>query len=1504
MSQDVSGPGQYQKVNPRCYTHADVLKHFRPIVELKQLRKLWDVELRCHMFGNPLDPTFEAVNIGDVELPGFARGPFTVRMHKKLHRTLVAAFTEIQNLGLAYKLWPMGEGAQYCFRYTDKNVELLRSRKEYAGITSNFKAAMARRDRELGLSKEVVGNKPKFHRLSRHSWGIAIDLNPSTNPMKTGARFDIPYDIVKVMSRHGFHWGGYYENDAHDYMHFEYGFDTIEAVNVEETSSVAFPFGAGQTRQSPLKHYARAESQEGGFYPLGMFQNIHAGVHLTPPPRVTGNQPVHALLPGYVVAARLVDCDHAGGDPGMIRTITGGQSLGFVLLRHDLYDEAEVEAAAREAKEKKTEPKPPKPHVLYSLYMHLIAPEWGQQLASPTADRTTDRPASFLDVPWLAALLQMQFGAVVDLNPASSTFGRTFWSIKSATKDDTQFEVFGREKILANIDGVRCALFKPTPPEVTQAIEAFHKGSTVTFDSEVFHVACGESVGLVPAGKPLHWEVFSLGGADGGIQLIRQQAGALDIKLVDAKEAEGKQDNFLTMPNQLRPGDGTNEVKEFLGASGSDIVNSLADDGYAPILLRHMQDDKTLPAAVPVRAPRTYLLKLQLNNPTKYKGTAAGGFEIEVEYFADGVSLGSPQLVKVTNINKTQANVSLDVPVGADEIELWSKHVFIEPVTAKDGKKEEETRSKARFALCKAATPHRFRDVVVEHVDEWTPDGLDAALKTRNEAGMLWELVPGLRAGKLPDSELDKVKKGLRPLSWWARPEDEEFGEVLFHGKDGASVFGTGDHQLPPDARIVNMHPVSAAWLLDLLLEAKRIRVRNQWPEIHLRKGADTTKPPFLGMPFDGKTMRTGVSSFPVLVQHGFGTGATEITFTLTLGERKLEIGRARLQDGVAFVARPFPAWGKWQLSASEESTEGRQELSAAQTVNLSGTVPMPELLSDTFDLRLHAPVTKGKKAAKVEVPPPAMGVLTAVKACPAVLAGYVTFDCWRAPAGASPDLGTPPLQPEVAVPVAAKVQKEDDTKRTVGGLMFRSGFIIGKSNDRAGSKARVTRSFSFMDFIKGPDGAPVFASDVNEFLLAVPLANRLQALHDRCLDKKAGTPTRIRLRRLSENGRVLDVAPASRKREDCNVIAAQASKLPASFFFSHEVVDGDPPVVRLTYKKTEDNGLLDFELDAGEALGVVAAQLLPEDDGSRLHVRPRFLAPNGGHFVLQQTAEREEGTGYVHVGADAIRKACGETKEDLIDLPADELFPPIDRMAFGTMKCRMDRERVYTEVPLVGPIAEWQAGSPRIRMTVGEASVLAGTIRGKTLMADWDLLDRKRKNRPMPDRWGNVMRFTTEFLHPEAMTAIPAGCSGEIDLQPQIESLTWEAQGDKISLRGQARAVLTSAQFRIEVERELDREWKLQPTVIARIQYGRSDMAHLGRCASDSSFQAWIALKYFQEPGRYRFRWKLVLPVVTSSNDEHAPAVPKKTEVMSGPMTLTAGPPSKRGRTWMVEKL
>lgn len=57
-------------------------------------------------------------------------------------------------------------------------------------------------------------------KLSTHAWGISIDLNPFENARGTSGRMSP--EVVNVFQSNGFKWGGDWQGERSDPMHFQF----------------------------------------------------------------------------------------------------------------------------------------------------------------------------------------------------------------------------------------------------------------------------------------------------------------------------------------------------------------------------------------------------------------------------------------------------------------------------------------------------------------------------------------------------------------------------------------------------------------------------------------------------------------------------------------------------------------------------------------------------------------------------------------------------------------------------------------------------------------------------------------------------------------------------------------------------------------------------------------------------------------------------------------------------------------------------------------------------------------------------------------------------------------------------------------------------------------------------------------------------------------------------------------------------------------------------------
>ena len=1425
----------FQSPHDPCLTDQAVVKLFGPT---RARRELQGFEKRALLLGNPILDSFDDDEIVRTELVGF--GPkkdltHTIRMNRRLASILQAAFERIKAEGLSYTLRPEVIGGYY-FRYV-KNPSVtatIKNRPEYAGLRAKYgkhfdgdwAALCAEQDRRNKTFDDKVpragSGKPvsKKDLLSNHSFGSAVDINYDTNPFDAKKRFDMPLRIVEIMEGYGFYWGGYY----HDYMHFEYLQASIAGVPDEAPPVVAFPYGRAGKRESPIKYYFLNEAGPGGFFPLGLRQNLHAAVHLDPPPGASGPLvPVTAGMPGYIVAARLM-APGTGGDNPTAQRVSDGRYLGFVLLRHEFFPVA-AQAGSGGAS--------PKIHPLYSLHMHLTPPTWGN------ADLE-----GFDKAPWLSAFLEMQFGGVVDLDPASPDVGKTFWAKRPVAADAAEIAVHGRDKsIAAKRDGKLAALVKPSPEDVGQAIRAFKDGCIVTFDRPLFQVSPGEIIGFVseapgpkdPGGdggaragaRYLHWEIFSLAGEGGGVQLLRSKADGMAATLKDVKEQ--RENNFFDMPSPLDPSP-PNEIRQILGSTGVKVLDDIKTLEYGNNLREYFNDGTSFVSGA--SKPFTCPLKVTLEDPHQWNK----GGTLEVTYRRAGEEIGKEEVP----VSGGKASVTLQVPVDADEIALWSAAFFLDTPDAAATPDGRKARLASRIDLFNAVVPGRWRNLVLEHIDEWTIKGLGKQLEARRKAGQLAWLMPG---GKDTDEAFENLKKELRPLAWWSRKKtnDDPYGEVSVLGAetDEKSLFGAGDHLLPEDASIASMHPITALWLADILAEKGTVAATKTWPPVTLRRSEQTRKPPFLGLLFTGTEARVGIDAIAVLVQHGYHDGdgslGSAVTFWVKSGSGAPKVlGRADYVEGVAVLHLRLFVWGDVEIYATAGETA---RLQPAKTQDTTARLQKPGLFGTTFEL--------GVAADKIR--PRATGRFISHEACPVALAGFIALDYWKVGKGATADFGAAPTPGKVAVPVLALRMSADE--RTENGLKLNGEYVVGAAKPKANPK--VTPDFSLQSFRTHPKFKQVFAGDA--FMLAMPLAQRLQTLRGLCRVAGAkGKDLPVAIKRLERDGLSLLVVPTSEKPADVDRLMSKVADLPASALFESNRDDAEAGVW-LVYKPIQGAGTLTFDVDLGPALGKLAADALWAP-GEMLHARPRYLAPNGGHAVLFDKPLLDATTGTLAASEQDVRSACGG---DLLELVADHTLPPVGRFEFGDIQVRMGADKLYTEVLLYGEAARWRAGRPTFRLEVGGETLTPGTVKGTTLVADWDLVDKRGK--PRAERWGATLDFKAELQQPQKVTNPPPPVTLKLEIKPKLIEIKHEIGPKLVLLTGRAEVMPTNIPLSLDCERSDGAGgWVLDSVVTDAIQYQvpARKAPHFGNCDETGVFRASVKKTAFQSQGPWRFTW------------------------------------------------
>jgi len=1447
---------------------------------------------KMRLFGDATLPDFEQTSIVPLTVPGFGKNKAGFghgKIHKLLAPVMVQAFEAIQGLGLSYVLKEFGPASTYCVRYakTDANWALFGGRPEYKGLPNpdklSWNVLFAQHDQKLGRLRDSLGSKggTKLEHLSNHCWGTAFDLNPSENPLGTGRLFDLPFEIVQVLGKFGFFWGGYFKKKGADYMHFQWGRKEPPATGFALPSAhVVFPFGQPGKHESPTKYFFLNEHHgRGGYFPLGLYQNLHAGIHLNPLPAEdtapedsdlpedaaeleeelekdgateapatdarAGLLAVRAAVPGYIVAARLPD-PKLYADNEVLRKNLEGQPLGFVLVRHELKPvkkpakkgdgKEPVQEAGQEAGQEPTERWP-----FYSLYMHLVAPHWGED---SEAERKRDEQLEA--APWLERFLRMEHGGVVALDPDKpDELGKTFWAREAFDADGTSpIPVRGRDEPLARREGEgnqRVVGFgKASPKAIAEAIQSFKKGAVVTFDRPVLPVAAGEIVGFLDgasgtgAGRRyLHWEIFAQAGQ--GVAKLRELAAKLDLTLPEPLE-ELRADNFLEMPSLRVPG-APNEIDAFFKQKDPVLNPVITKVPYAKKLVAAFQKGEEF--AEGSQQPFRYTTTLKLANPFHFRPEPGTDGAIAVTYLSGGKALET-KTEAITELGE-HLTLKLDVPAAADVVRLRSKHFRIDLAPppppegtkpdAKAGEKARASINQARRALFKSVTGRRWRDLALEHLNEWTSANLGKYVATKIKAAY-FDSTRETDRQKL----CKELEEKLAPLTWYAAPKatEQPHGEktALGEGARQPSIFGGEGTALPQDGHLQSMHPATALWLLDLLLEEGKVALQDAWPADNLIAETVADDPPFLTVVEPSSGAAVGAEVALALVQHGYQLSSTcadsGVAFMAHPEKQKPRIlALASYVDGAAVARVRFPFWGKTEIGVRAQGKDGTGARDLKPKAKGKTVLDLPPPESKGMQLSLARAGTGKAKDRQWA------GTILVKEGCPQALEGYLAFTYWKADAGQKPDFSRAGLPGNRLWPVVAERASDEEHERD--GLRLKGDFVVGLA-DQKGKKvsaraARLSADYVLADFMN----KKVAEAEGAEFRLALPLVQRLQALRDACKVKKEGDRSPLfSASKLEPEGLSLTITSTS----IAAVLARAKSLLPSELFSLEANPDGK--TAQLTYLPRSGTANLSFTADLGPALQALATAVAT-NPGEQVFARPSFLAPNGGHHVFShlEKAPAVAEDGVVAATAEEVRLASAR---DCIELETDVILPPAHAFGFGPVEIGMGRGCLRTTVALLGPARAWANARPRITCSVDGATIVGGA-RERDAVAEYWYLEKwthpKRRSRRVPapppqfvtHRWGKTFAFKAEATHTKGMAVPPPPVTGRFVAVPKLRSLEVKLEGEEVVFTGQAEAMPTSSELGLRCERQnatgdATGAWQVAGKVANALVYQRASSA------------------------------------------------------------------------------
>ncbi|MET0403734.1 MAG: hypothetical protein ABW123_15090 [Cystobacter sp.] len=1096
-----------------------------------------------------------------------------------------------------------------------------------------------------------------------------------------------------------------------------------EFVYTNVTRSVSLPLDGQQSRIRPVNGYVTVEQSEMGFFPFGGHRTLHSGIHLErahfperpPPPSPpkkpeepkksegtkappTGQREVRCLAPGHIVALRLANALPAaessvaaqkGSEKNKLAQELVGNHNSFVLVRHD------VEVIQARGEEPPSGQSTPERFTFYSLYMHLMPPDW--------KDAHTYR-----DVAWLKTLARRE-GSLVVVDPRNPAFGQVRWiqppsEASNPPQEDIVLKSGGLFSVIGaglglpeefnlgeGTEGVSAVWRKPDR-DVTELHEALIAGKVVTLPHPYLMVRAGEVLGYLDeksqaAGDGfLHWEILAPSQESSLEKLLKFAERKLKLSTEGApffKFFEEKDRNNFFEPVEDKSGTGNEVIDQVLAlapeskhASGPDYENlkhfrsSYSEETLQKILATYT----TLPfsAEEPESSKKglpdepSYPVDLLITN---YKDSLPkGAYQLKLTF-------EPPSRELLVDYDGKQTHLRIRLPANA-------RKVFVEPAdssrlllqTGSGGGQDALKRDAAHF---KNVASMRWRNLVLRHLNAWHPEGIakqvDAQLRFYKE----------LQIGKslVTTQDEEKAASALKELSevvgWWSHQETVVLGTA---GQEKPLFAEQPDsEQLPQDTLLDNPHPVTFAWLLMLLTHHGLVRFADTQPWLSDEAKTLSAIGWVPALP-EHPPMRVGAHIYLAAIQRG---GATEsVPARVAHGARTYELPLGKAREGAVMYPLELPGWGSWKLDASGAKALGGLELTGQEPVLLStrDSAGLTSHEDGSFSWRIafrdHLPkIIQGwvlLRVASAEVPKK-----------PAPKQG-------KQKPGAEAVAATQPLEFQVATVAIPVEGRESLTRSEARGFQLIDGYV--KRGEAKDAGTYVSQHFTYKAFIDAAAKDTKGAASAEPLLAweLVDAVERIQCLY--------GPRQALALTALSAEG--LSITLMAGNPEVLRQVVAQAKN--EGWIADAEEAGKGSVLIRVKEPRASQHpGELVIEFDAHEAFSALRKTIPAE---KRLVVQFGCLFPNGGHLHDPRLSRTETlGKRAEEVDVEELRRQASAGHLELWStVDAEDLHP---QPSFGIPKIQLTAKGIQITVPLLGADARfWTAAGAYI--TLGQQAL------------------------------------------------------------------------------------------------------------------------------------------------------------------------------------------------------